>query len=87
MEEKITKSEAKDIAMVLMATHAKFIDGEAFEFEYCEDLVSEEEIQMIIDEMRKYSDSMIKKIEKKYDVELSHLGTTYSIIEKILYEQ
>lgn len=61
--EKISRSEAKDIATVIMAIHARYIDGAAFEDSLS--LVDEDEQQMIIDEMCKISNSMIKRIEKK----------------------
>lgn len=84
MLDKISKQEAKDIAMVLIAIHSKQIDGEAFSD--CENLIDEDEAQLIIDEMKKITDSMIKKMEKKYGVQLSHLGTTEQIIDEMLYE-
>lgn len=81
----MTKQEAKDIAMVLIAKTAICFDGEAFSD--CEPELSEKDQDKIISEIQKISDKMIEKIKKKHDLSFQHANSSHEIVDLILYEQ
>jgi hypothetical protein len=78
----MTKETAKDIAITLIAMNSRELDGCAFE--ECD--ITDNEIGKILYEINHYCQNMINKIERKYEINLQHLGRTSEILDNILYE-
>lgn len=80
--DKLTKQEIKDIAATIICSHAQHIDCEANN--ESEDLISYEDFDKVINEIKKTCEKTLKRIFKKYGY--FPAGSTRSIILGIAYE-
>lgn len=71
----------RDTAKALVFISGMNFDGEAFE----ESGLSEEEVQELIDEIITFCKSGIKRIQKKYNVEIP-FTSSHDVIDAMLFE-
>jgi len=80
----MTKLQAKVIAQIMIAKTAASFDG--FAFEDCDPELSEDEVNKIMNEIQKISDSTISRVCKKYGLNFENASRVDQIIDEVLYE-
>lgn len=83
MENYLNKSEAKNIAKVLIASSGLAFDSEAFED--CDDYLTEDDKQLIVDEIQKECKRIIKNVQSKFTDEINYEATV-DVVSSMYFE-